>query len=124
MRNYVIVGSLVMALAVALGAFGAHILKDAISPEMLEIYHTGNHYHMVHGIGLILIVLLYEKLNNSKLIKWSARLILSGIIIFSGSLYVLAISGYTMLGAVTPIGGVCFITGWILLGVAVLKKSS
>lgn len=122
MRNYVVIGSLNMALAVALGAFGAHILKESIAPGMLEIYQTGNHYHMIHGLGLMLVALFFERLAKSKLLIWSARLLFIGIIIFSGSLYLLAISGVKMLGAITPIGGFCFIVGWLLLGTAVLKK--
>ncbi len=121
MKNYVVLGSLNMVLAVALGAFGAHILKELITPEMLAIYQTGNHYHMIHGLGLLLIALFFDKFAYSEIVKWSGWLLFIGIIIFSGSLYVLAISGLKILGAITPIGGVAFILGWLLLAYAALK---
>lgn len=122
MKSFTILGSLNMAVAIALGAFGAHALKDHLSPEMLEIYQTGNHYHMIHGLGIVLIALLFDKLGQSPLIRWAGRLLFAGIIVFSGSLYVLAITGYKWLGAITPIGGVAFIFGWILCALATRKS--
>lgn len=111
-----------MALSVALGAFGAHILKALISPEMLDIYQTANHYHMIHGLGILLVAFMYGKLNQSSLINWSGWLLFVGIVIFSGSLYVFSITQIKILGAITPIGGVAFISGWILLAFASLQK--
>lgn len=122
MRNFIILGSINMALSVALGAFGAHILKALISPEMLDIYQTANHYHMIHGLGILLVAFMYGKLNQSSLINWSGWLLFVGIVIFSGSLYVLSITQIKILGAITPIGGVAFISGWILLAFASLQK--
>lgn len=115
-----LIGSALMALAVALGAFGAHGLKSQLSETMLQTFKTGVEYHFYHALGLLLIGVLAISM-PSTLLKWSAICLSAGIILFSGSLYVLSVSGIKWLGAITPIGGVSFITGWILLFVAVLK---
>jgi uncharacterized membrane protein YgdD (TMEM256/DUF423 family) len=113
--------SVLLALAVALGAFGAHGLKSQLSSDMMQTYKTGVEYHFYHALGLLLIGILAVSY-PSELMKWSAILILTGIILFSGSLYALAISGIKWLGAITPLGGLSFIAGWILLFLAVWKK--
>ena len=113
--------SILLALAVALGAFGAHGLKSQLSTEMMQTYKTGVEYHFYHALGLLLIGILSVSL-PSGLLNWSAILLFAGIILFSGSLYVLTITGIKWLGAVTPIGGLSFIAGWILLFLAVWKK--
>lgn len=110
-----------LALAVAIGAFGAHGLKSHLSAEMIAIYKTGVEYHFYHALGLFLTGVL-SFLMPSKLLKWSAIFLAAGIVLFSGSLYVLAITGIKWLGAITPLGGLSFIAGWVLLFVAVLKK--
>ena len=107
-----------MALAVALGAYGAHGLKDTLDDAMLEVYRTGVLYHLAHALGLLLIAAAAERIGSTKALMWSARFILLGIGLFSVSLYVLAITGVKALGAITPLGGVCFITGWVLLAIA------
>ncbi len=114
-------GAIFMALSVLLGAFGAHALKTQISPEMLLVYKTGVEYQFYHSLGLLLIGLIGFHI-KSKWIVRSAILIMIGIILFSGSLYILAISGIKMIGAITPIGGLSFVAGWISLAVAVWKK--
>lgn len=113
--------SVLLALAVALGAFGAHGLKSQLSADMMQTYKTGVEYHFYHALGLLFIGILAVSF-PSELIKWSAILLTTGIILFSGSLYVLAVTGIKWLGAVTPIGGLSFIAGWILLFLAVWKK--
>jgi len=113
--------SILLALAVAIGAFGAHGLKAHLSTEMMQIYKTGVEYHFYHALGLLLIGILSISM-PSGLLNWSAILLTIGIIMFSGSLYVLAITGIKWLGAITPLGGLSFIAGWILLFVAVWKK--
>jgi len=113
--------SVLLALAVAIGAFGAHGLKAHLSTEMLQTYKTGVEYHFYHALGLLLIGILSISFPSS-LLNWSAILLAIGIILFSGSLYVLAITGIKWLGAITPFGGLSFIAGWVLLFVAVLKK--
>lgn len=113
--------SILLALAVAIGAFGAHGLKAHLSTEMLQTYKTGVEYHFYHALGLLLIGILSISFPSS-LLNWSAILLAIGIILFSGSLYVLAITGIKWLGAITPFGGLSFIAGWVLLFVAVWKK--
>lgn len=113
--------SILLTLAVAIGAFGAHGLKAQLSTEMMQIYKTGVEYHFYHALGLLFIGVLSVSY-PSGLLNWSAILLVIGIFLFSGSLYVLAISGIKWLGAITPLGGLSFIAGWVLLFVAVWKK--
>ncbi len=120
-KKILLISSLLLALAVVLGAFGAHGLKARITPELLEVYKTGVEYHFYHALGLMLIGVLSFHI-NSGLINWAAILLIAGILIFSGSLYVLAITGIKWLGAITPIGGMSFIVGWILLAVGIWKS--
>lgn len=110
-----------MALAVALGAFGAHGLKNELTEEMLTIFETGIEYHFYHAMGLLILGLVAQYLPDSALLEWSGWLMIFGIIIFSGSLYILSITGIRWLGAITPIGGLCFIASWIFLALAVWK---
>lgn len=110
-----------MALAVLAGAFGAHGLKTKISPEMLQVYKTGVEYQFYHALGLLLIGVLAMQM-PSALLNWSAVLLGAGILIFSGSLYVLALTGIRWIGAITPVGGLSFVAGWVLLVVAMVKK--
>ncbi len=116
-----IFGAIFMALAVLLGAFGAHGLKNVLSPDMLAIYKTGVEYQFYHALGLLLIGVISTKF-DSKWIRWSTILLVTGIIVFSGSLYTLAISGVKVLGAITPIGGLSFVAGWICLAVGIAKS--
>jgi len=114
--------SIFLILAVAIGAFGAHGLKSHLSVEMIQIYKTGVEYHFYHALGSLLIGVIAISF-PSELLKWSAILLAVGIVLFSGSLYVLAITGMKWIGAITPLGGLGFIAGWVLLFMAVLKKS-
>ena len=120
-KTILMTASFLLALAVALGAFGAHGLKSQLSTDMLQTYKTGVDYHFYHALGLLLIGILAVSF-PSELMKWSAILLTAGIILFSGSLYLLAVSGIKWLGAITPIGGLSFIAGWVLLFLAVWKK--
>lgn len=120
-RLILLSGAIFLSVAVVLGAFGAHGLKSKISPEMLEVYQTGVQYHFYHALGLLLIGVLTQQM-SSGLLGWAALFLTLGIFLFSGSLYVLAISGIKWLGAITPLGGVSFIAGWILLAIAVWKN--
>ena len=110
-----------MALAVLLGAFGAHALKTSLSPEMMQVYKTGVEYQFYHALGLLLIGLIRFQV-KSEYIKWSGILIGIGIILFSGSLYILSVSGIKWIGAITPIGGLSFVAGWIFLAVAIRNR--
>jgi uncharacterized membrane protein YgdD (TMEM256/DUF423 family) len=120
-KTILMTASILLALAVALGAFGAHGLKSQLSTDMLQTWKTGVDYHFYHGLGLLLIGILAVSY-PSELVKWSAILLTAGIVLFSGSLYALAISGIKWLGAITPLGGLSFIAGWVLLFLAVWKK--
>lgn len=125
MKFFIIAGAIHAFLAVAFGAFGAHALKERLSDRYLAIWETAVQYQMFHAIALIAIgILLHPNLlGASGLLSGAGYAILIGIIIFSGSLFVLALSGIGILGAITPIGGVAFLVGWVLLIVAVVKSS-
>lgn len=125
MKFFIIAGAINAFLAVAFGAFGAHALKERLSERYLAIWETAVQYQMFHAIALIAIgILLHPNLlGASGLLSGAGYAILIGIIIFSGSLFVLALSGIGILGAITPIGGVAFLVGWVLLIVAVVKSS-
>lgn len=113
--------ALLLALAVAFGAFGAHALKTQLSAEMLQTWKTAVDYHFYHAIGLLVVGVLMISFPSTSL-KWAAILLTLGIFLFSGSLYALALTGIKWLGAITPLGGVSFIAGWVMLFVAAWKK--
>ncbi|MEQ8244380.1 DUF423 domain-containing protein [Fulvivirga sp.] len=116
--------ALLGALAVTIGAFGAHALKPMLVENgRLATFETGVEYHFYHVLALLFIG-LYQKHADEKKLRWAANAMIAGIIIFSGSLYVLCITNISFLGAITPIGGVCFIAGWILLFLAHKKSST
>lgn len=114
-------GSINAMLAVILGAFGAHGLKRMVTPDMLAIFHTGVEYQFYHALGLLAVGLLLLHHSASAALKWSGWLMFSGVILFSGSLYLLVLTDERWLGAVTPVGGVAFILSWLLMIIAVLK---
>lgn len=119
MKLFVILGSLNMAIAIAFGAFGAHGLKEKVSNDMLANWNTGAHYHIIHAVALIGIGLLLAKLGqNGLLVQTAGWLIMVGILLFSGSLYTMALTNVKALGAITPIGGLAFIIGWILVTIS------
>jgi len=120
-KTILMTASVFLILAVGIGAFGAHGLKSHLSEAMLQTYKTGVEYHFYHALGLLLIGVLAISF-PSELLKWSAIFMVAGIVLFSGSLYVLAISGIKWIGAITPVGGLGFIAGWVLLFFAVWKK--
>jgi uncharacterized membrane protein YgdD (TMEM256/DUF423 family) len=115
------VGSALACLAVALGAFGAHGLKSRVTPELLAIFETGVRYHMYHALALLAVGWQVER-SASGLAVAAGWLFVAGIVVFSGSLYAMTLTGARWLGAVTPIGGVCFIAGWALLAVAAARR--
>lgn len=123
MKNQTILisGAIFMALGVLLGAFGAHALKTSLSPEMMQVYKTGVEYQFYHALGLLLIGLIGFQI-KSKYLNWSGILIGIGIILFSGSLYVLSITGIKIIGAITPFGGLSFVAGWVFLAIGLLKN--
>jgi len=108
------ISGLLACLAVAFGAFGAHIAAEWLSPAMLEAFETGVDYHFFHALGLGLVGLSLERSPSSRPLLWSARLMTAGIVFFSGSLYLLSLSGQTWLGAITPVGGTAWLAAWAL----------
>ena len=115
-----IAGSLLSMLSVVLGAFGAHYLKNTLNDYSLSVFQTGVLYQFFHSIGILVLVLLSKSINNLNL-DLSIWFFTLGIILFSGSLYLLAITGLKWLGAITPIGGIFFILGWMFLFMKSLK---
>lgn len=118
-KVFLLTGAIFAALAVILGAFAAHSLKSQISTDYLTVFETGVRYQMYHALGLLILALFMNQLsiiNSTMLISGIG--FISGIIIFSGSLYALSLTGIKWLGAITPIGGVAFIIGWICLAIA------
>ncbi len=119
-------GSFLGALSVILGAFGAHAFKDKISDYAIAVFQTGVHYQFFHALALLAVAILYKEFPG-KLLKIAGGLFITGTILFSGSLYMLTLlmgfvsPDYKWVGAITPIGGVCFISGWILMFLRFMK---
>lgn len=120
-KLFIILGGSFAFLSVVLGAFGAHGLKNKLTKDMLDIFQTGVHYQMVHALGLIGVGILLYMFSPSPSLHWSGWAMVFGIVIFSGSLYVLSLSGIKWLGAITPIGGILFLVGWLMLVFAAFK---
>ena len=120
-KLFLVVGAIAALLAVAFGAFGAHALKTRIAPELMPVYRTGVEYHFYHALGLLLIGLAAFHLPESAYLRSAGWAMLAGIVLFSGSLYLLALTGLTWLGAITPFGGTAFIAAWALFAAAVIK---
>ena len=114
-RRCIAAGALLMLLGVVLGAFGAHALQQLLAPRQLASYQTGVHYQMLHSIGLLLLGLVARATGDGSALRWSARLMLAGIVLFSGSIYLMTAGAPRWLGAVTPVGGVSFMLAWALL---------
>jgi uncharacterized membrane protein YgdD (TMEM256/DUF423 family) len=121
MKLFIILGAINAFLSVALGAFGAHILEGRMEPKYIEIWGKGVTYQMLHAVGLLIIGVLLGKLPASSLLSWSGWLMFIGIVLFSGSLYVLSVTQISVLGAITPIGGVAFLAAWVLVIIAAVK---
>jgi len=122
-KTFLVLGALCAMLAVVLGAFGAHALRSRLPADLLSVFHTGVQYHFWHALGVLAIGLLLMHIPGSVPVRWAGWLMLAGIVLFSGSLYVLSISGIRWLGAITPLGGLCFIAAWALLAWGVLRAA-
>ena len=120
-NRIVFTAAIFLALAVVIGAFGAHALKDSLTPQMLKTYNTGVEYHFYHALGMLMVGVL-SMTWPSKWMNYSAILLGLGVLLFSGSLYLLAVTGIKYLGAITPFGGLSFITGWVFLAVGIWKR--
>ena len=120
-RLVLAVGALLMAAGVALGAFGAHALKGRIAADALSIWQTAVHYHAWHALGLVATAALMFQLPDLRALPIGAGLFVVGIVLFSGSLYALALGAPSGIGMITPFGGVAFIAGWIALAYGALQ---
>jgi uncharacterized membrane protein YgdD (TMEM256/DUF423 family) len=120
-RPLAVAGAVSAFLAVAAGAFGAHALRARLAPEMLQVFETGVRYQMYHALAL-LIAAGVSGLSSHPAGPWAGRLFLVGTVLFSGSLYALALTGIRGFGAITPFGGVAFLAGWICLAIAALRR--
>ncbi len=114
------IGALSGAIGVAAGAFGAHALRDKVEPRLLEVFETAARYQMYHALALVGVGLLIARW-PSALATSAGWLFVAGTVFFSGSLYAMTFTGIRALGAITPIGGVCFIAGWVCLALAAAK---
>lgn len=123
MKFFLIAGAVNALLSVAFGAFGAHLLEGRVADKYLETWQTAVQYQMFHAVGLMVIAILMSSslLGNLGSLNWAGYLMLAGIVIFSGSLYVLSLTGISILGAITPIGGVAFIAAWVMVIIAAVK---
>ena len=121
-RQLVIAASLVLLVGVGAGAFGAHGLRRIISPDLLSVWQTAVLYQLVHGLGMLAIAALGARFGSS-LLSYAGVLMFVGIVIFSGSLYVLALTGTRWLGAITPIGGLAFIAAWAMVALAAYRTA-
>jgi len=121
-RTFLLIGAVLGFLGVALGAFAAHGLKNRLSPEMLEVFDTGVRYHMYHTFAVLIVAAAIGHIGNARLLAMAGWFFFAGILLFSGSLYALALTRVGILGAVTPIGGVLFLIGWACLAVFALGK--
>ena len=116
-------GAALAGLGVLLGAFGAHGLRERIAPDLLAVYDTGIRYHLIHALGLLAVSWAAARW-PSPWVGAAGWLFAAGIVVFSGSLYLLAVTGARWLGAITPLGGLCFLIGWAVLTVGVLRAGS
>lgn len=119
-RTLALVGVILAGAAVAGGAFGAHALRDRLSTDLLAIFETGARYQMYHGLAILLVALLVPRFQAPQ-VAWAGAAFVAGIVVFSGSLYALTLSGARAWGAVTPIGGVLFLAGWFLLAWGIIR---
>jgi len=122
-KFFLLAGAVFNLLAVVLGAFGAHALKNKLSADLLRVYHTAVEYQFYHALALLAIGILMLQWPHNTVLKSSGLSFFVGVLLFSGSLYALALSGVRWLGAITPLGGVAFIIGWILLSLAIWRQA-
>jgi len=118
-KNFLLIGALAGFLGVGLGAFGAHGLRGRLAPEMLAVFETGVRYQVYHALALVALSSVMMRLNGW-LVVTAGWCFIAGIVLFSGSLYLLAFTGIRALGAVTPLGGLAFLAGWAALAIAAL----
>ncbi len=125
-KKFIQLAALFAALAVGMGAFAAHQLKNIFDLSLLQVFETAVKYQFYHALALLVTGILYQQFPN-KFLQWAGNLFITGILLFSGSLYLLCFIKYqhisaNWVGAITPIGGLCFIAGWVLMALSVSKK--
>src|SRR4029077_14261745 len=113
--TFLLIGSVLGFLGVVFGAFGAHALRSRLSPEMLAVFETGVRYQIYHVFALLIVAAAIGQIGNARLLVLAGWFFFAGILLFSGSLYALAVTGTTILGAITPVGGLLFLIGWACL---------
>src|SRR5262245_8606336 len=121
-RTFLLIGSVLGFLGVTFGAFGAHALRSRLSPEMLGVFETGVRYQMYHALAVLIVAAAIGHIGASRLLVIAGWLFVSGVVLFSGSLYALTLTGVGTLGAITPIGGLLFLAGWACLVLFALAK--
>ncbi|MEM7082964.1 MAG: DUF423 domain-containing protein [Pseudomonadota bacterium] len=121
MNKIAVITAMLGFLAVLLGAFGAHGLQDVLSVDDLDIWQTANQYHFYHVLALLVVIILWQRAPQNRLWFWTGLCFIFGIAIFSGSLYLLAVTGLRWLGAITPVGGTLFLVAWLLLAYGCLR---
>ncbi len=122
-KYFIALGALSAAIAVALGAFGAHGLKTLLTPELLAIWKTAAQYQLIHSLGLMLVGALALHPTHQAGTRIAGYLLLAGVLVFSGSLYALTLTGIRALGAITPLGGLAFISAWLVLAMAQFRAA-
>ena len=120
-RLFIIMGALSGAIGVAAGAFGAHALRARVEPRMLAVVETGARYQMYHALAILAAAWMVSRFPGA-LMTASGWLFMAGTVLFSGSLYAMALTGVRALGAITPLGGLCFIAGWACIALAAMKR--
>jgi uncharacterized membrane protein YgdD (TMEM256/DUF423 family) len=115
--TFLLIGSLAGFLGVAAGAFGAHGLRNRLSPDMLAVFETAVRYQMYHAFALLIVAVVMGRVGDARLLSLAGWSFITGIVLFSGSLYALAFSGISGLGAITPIGGLAFLLGWACVAI-------
>lgn len=121
-KIFLTLGAALLAVAVAAGAFGAHALRARLAPDMSAVYHTAVQYHFYHALGLLALGVVALRVTESTWLHAAGWVMVAGIVLFSGSLYLLSLSGMRALGAITPFGGLAFIVAWVLFAIGIWRS--
>ena len=121
-RTFLMIGSVLGFLGVVFGAFGAHALRSRLSPEMLAVFETGVRYQMYHAFAVLIVAAAIGHIGEARLLEMAGWFFFAGVLLFSGSLYALALTGTGILGIITPIGGLLFLVGWVCLGLFAIVR--
>ncbi len=123
-RGCLVAGALLMAVGVLLGAFGAHVLQSQLEPRRFASFQTGVQYQVMHAFGLLIVGLVARLTGETARLRWSARLMLAGVVLFSGSIYLMTAGAPRWLGMIAPVGGVSFMAAWVLLAWHALARTT